>query len=271
MNKFLSLLLIAIVSMGLLFTEAQAKRFGGGRSMGMQRSMSAPHMAPAAAATRSAAGASRWLGPLAGLALGGLLGYFLMQNGIGAGFMSWILLAGVLALLWMVMRKFMHRHSAAGSQYNSVQQPGLRESSLFTAGQATNPSPSVPTYPAGFDAADFIRNAKVQFYRLQAAYDSANLNDLRDFTTPEIFAESQMQIKERGDQPNVTEVVHLDGKILEAINTENGVLVSMEFSGMIRENPGEEAHLFKETWHFIKDNDRQKWLVAGIQLDGLSP
>ncbi len=40
---------------------------------------------------------------------------------------------------------------------------------------------SSTSYPAGFAANDFLRHAKVQFMRLQTAYDTKNLADLRCF------------------------------------------------------------------------------------------
>lgn len=52
--------------------------------------------------------------------------------------------------------------------------------------------------PAGFDAEAFIRTAKVNFIRLQAANDAGNLDDIREFTSPEMFAEIKMQMGERG-------------------------------------------------------------------------
>jgi predicted lipid-binding transport protein (Tim44 family) len=52
--------------------------------------------------------------------------------------------------------------------------------------------------PADFDVAGFTRNAKVNFIRLQAASDTGNLNDIREFTTPEMFAELKMELAERG-------------------------------------------------------------------------
>ncbi len=85
MKRFLMLLMIALTCLSLFAATAEAKRFGGGSSIGKQRTMTpqAPPKAPAAAPAPTAAPApvappaptgNRWLGPLAGLAIGAGLG-----------------------------------------------------------------------------------------------------------------------------------------------------------------------------------------------------
>jgi len=81
MQRVLSIFMALCISLTFAL-DAHAKRFGGGKSFGSapshqtrqapQQTQAAPNQAgrqtPAAAS-----GASRWLGPLAGLAAGGLL------------------------------------------------------------------------------------------------------------------------------------------------------------------------------------------------------
>jgi predicted lipid-binding transport protein (Tim44 family) len=55
--------------------------------------------------------------------------------------------------------------------------------------------------PAAFDSEGFSRTAKMIFIRLQAANDTADLDDLRRFTTPELFASIRLEIQERGATP----------------------------------------------------------------------
>ena len=49
--------------------------------------------------------------------------------------------------------------------------------------------------PAGFPVETFLRSAKTSFIRLQAANDRKDLNDIREYTTPEMFAEISMQLQ----------------------------------------------------------------------------
>src|SRR5258706_352468 len=77
---------------------------------------------------------------------------------------------------------------------------------------------SLNNWPVGFDATQFLRDAKLQFIRLQAAYDQKNLNDIREFTTPEVFAEIRLQFDERGIAENKTDVVSLEADLLDVEN-----------------------------------------------------
>ena len=72
MNKALIALFAAVFSLVLVVDDAEARRIGGGRSSGMQRSITPPaaparNVAPAKpaqpAAAPQASGMSRWLGP----------------------------------------------------------------------------------------------------------------------------------------------------------------------------------------------------------------
>jgi predicted lipid-binding transport protein (Tim44 family) len=47
--------------------------------------------------------------------------------------------------------------------------------------------PSAARFPGGFDAASFLRGAKMNFVKLQLANDQGKLDDIREFTTDEMF------------------------------------------------------------------------------------
>jgi predicted lipid-binding transport protein (Tim44 family) len=134
---------------------------------------------------------------------------------------------------------------------------------------ASQPMPRRPTLEIpGFEVAPFVRVAKTSFIRLQAANDSGDLDDIRDYTTPEMYAEIAMQVKERQGQQK-TEVVSLDADVVEAI-VENGYeIASVRFWGLIRENDASNPEPFDETWHVRrKAGDRKApWLISGIQQD----
>ena len=120
--------------------------------------------------------------------------------------------------------------------------------------------------PAGFDVDGFVRQAKVNFVRLQAANDEGNLDDLREFVTPEMFAELQLQLQERGDVAQRTEVVDLHAEIVECIEEAQRYLVSVRFHGLIREETDGVAEPFDEVWHLVKPADgSREWAIAGIQ------
>jgi predicted lipid-binding transport protein (Tim44 family) len=116
--------------------------------------------------------------------------------------------------------------------------------------------------PAGFDEAGFLKAAKLNFIRLQAANDSGRVEEVREFTTDELFAELQQDI--RGGQQ--TDVVSLQADLVD-LTTEGGQhWASVRFSGLIREAPGEQAAEFAEVWNLVKPaSGAGGWLLAGIQ------
>jgi len=120
--------------------------------------------------------------------------------------------------------------------------------------------------PAGFDTEAFVRNAKVYFVRLQDAWDRGNSNDIREFTTPEMFAEVKLDIDARGTQPNRTDVVQLNADILGVEDRGTESLASVRFHGLIRETEGAAAEPFIEIWNLSKQKyGNEGWLLAGIQ------
>jgi predicted lipid-binding transport protein (Tim44 family) len=111
-----------------------------------------------------------------------------------------------------------------------------------------------------------VRNAKVQFIRLQASFDAANLADLREFTSPEMFAELRMQIEDRKGAANVTEVVSVEAEFLGVDSSDSEHMASVRFYGVIREAVGAPAQSFDEIWNLSKPvSGSGGWILAGIQ------
>lgn len=92
------------------------------------------------------------------------------------------------------------------------------------------------------------------------------MNDLREFTTPEMFAELKQQLLERGASSNHADVVTLEAELLGIETIGNEYLVSVKFSGMIREAGQAQAEAFAEVWNLSKPVSGQGgWVLAGIQ------
>ena len=120
------------------------------------------------------------------------------------------------------------------------------------AALATTPAAVVPiaaNLPADFDAPAFERIAKLIFIRLQAANDVGDLNDLRAFTTPEMFACHQARLQDRGAAAQQTDVVRVDAEVLDVASDADRQLVSVRFHGLIREDAASAAGPFDEVWH----------------------
>lgn len=276
MKKFLMSLIIALTCMSLLSTVAEAKRFGGGGSFGKSRSMPAQQAqrAPAAApAPAPVSSGNKWMGPLAGLAIGAGLATMFAGGGMGGlgGGMSSILMALLAAgVIMFLISKFKN------SQQNSMQYAGgsapysppqAVPGQSFGSGASLSNSGNIPQ---DFPVDSFLRNAKSSFIRLQAANDRKDINDVREYTTPEIFAEISMQMQERGSAVQKTEVLVINAELLEVANDGDYSIASVRFTGQLSENGGTPENV-DEIWHIQKNlyDVNAPWLLAGIQQTNL--
>lgn len=293
MNKLFSAFFAIFVAFALGIADAEAaKRLGGGKSVGSQRQatqpmeprqqQAAPQAAPQqpGAAAPAAAGGNRWLGPVAGLLAGGLLGAMLFGGAFdGIKFMDILLILMLAAGIFFIFR-MMRKPQAQASRSEPLQYAG--------AGAGANPHgqpQSVPNYqpaaaapvaaaqpagnyfPAGFDPESFAQGAKSNFVRLQEANDRGDLSSLRDMMTPDLYREVEAQIRERGATAQKTEVVTLDAKVIEVVTEGDRYVASVRFTGMIREDAGQ-PESFSEIWHLEKPlNGKSGWLMSGIQQD----
>jgi predicted lipid-binding transport protein (Tim44 family) len=277
MNKIATLMTLAVLSFGLATFDAEAKRFGGGKSIGQQRQSISPQAAPKptqAPTAAAAAGGNKWAGPLAGLAAGGLLAALFMGGAFeGVNMMDVLMLAALMAAIFFVIR--MMRKSRQEQVTRPLQYSGMdtnTSNSPITpasmgAGAATEATPKTANIPADFKVEPFLRNAKTSFIRLQAANDARDLNDIREYTTPEMYAEISMQINERGDEPQKTEVLSINAELLEVVTTDDQAIASVRFNGQLRESPNSLPESIDEIWHVQKSlkDAEAVWLLAGIQ------
>ena len=124
--------------------------------------------------------------------------------------------------------------------------------------------------PDGFDADGFLNAAKNNFVTLQSAWDRSDIASLRAMMTDTMLGEIQSQLTEReshtGGNTNKTDVVMLDAKLLGIEDLGNDYMASVEFSGMIREEPSAGPSPFREVWNMTKPKSGGSgWLVAGVQ------
>jgi len=207
-----------------------------------------------------------------GLGLGALLSHF----GLGGEFASMIgtiLMIGLLAFAAMVLFRLLSKKSANQQPTPAFAGPMERSSipevgsNLGSAPQPVNwQSGSAPAIPAGFDTLGFLRHAKTNFLRMQAAWDKADTQDIREFTTPEMFAELKMQLTERGASANHTDVVSLDAELMGVETVADEHLASVRFNGMVKEDEQAPAEGFNEIWVLSKPvSGNGGWLLAGIQ------
>lgn len=281
MKNTLTFLTMVFLSFGLLAFDAEAKRMGGGKNIGSQRqsvnqqqAAPNPQQSPSKAPASAAAGGSKWGGALAGLAAGGLLAALFMggafENINMADILVLLLLAGAVFFIIRMLRKPKTEQSPS-MQYSGMN-TGTRDNfntAPFTPAAATDDQTTYqqPNIPADFKVEPFLRNAKASFMRLQTAHDQGDINEIRDYTTPEMLAEISEQIKERGSAQQKTEVMFIDANLLEVETSNDVAVASVRFTGQLRDGPDGEPEAFDEIWHVQKDlkDPNATWLLAGIQ------
>ncbi|MFZ9314716.1 MAG: TIM44-like domain-containing protein [Burkholderiaceae bacterium] len=155
-------LVFVVATMGL--SEAQAKRMGGGGSIGksatpMQRQATPPAKpaqqqtpptqqatpaqqpagaaaaAPAAAASQAASGASRWMAPLAGLAAGLGLAALASHLGLGEELMGMLMIVLLVAVGFFILRMVLAR--GRGASQSGGFEPAMARSGLGSAGSGS--------------------------------------------------------------------------------------------------------------------------------------
>jgi len=255
----------------------------------------APAAAPTAAGAAPAAAAAKrsWMGPIAGLAAGLGIAALMSHLGLSEAFGNFLMLALLAMAAVFAIRFFMRRAGGQGAQreqlapagappaapsWNQPAAPVLARSNAadgaVSADGSTRLAPMpgstvasvVPSgLPSDFDAEGFSRVAKMIFIRMQAANDTGDLNDLRSFTTPEMFAVAKMELQDRAGKAQTTDVVHVDAEVLDLAKEGERQVVSVRFHGQIREDIDAPVENFDEIWHLTRFGDNPGWSIAGIQ------
>jgi predicted lipid-binding transport protein (Tim44 family) len=235
------------------------------------------------------------MGPIAGLAAGLGIAALMSHLGMGEAFGNFLMMALLAVAALFVIRFLMRRFGAQAPQREQMATAGAApmtpswnkpaeapvmarsnaaDAASVSADGSTRLAPMpgstvasvVPAaLPSDFDAEGFSRLAKMIFIRMQAANDTGDLNDLRSFTTPEMFAVAKMELQDRAGKAQTTDVVHVDADVLDLAKEGERQVVSVRFHGQIREDIGAPAENFDEIWHLTRFGDSPAWSIAGIQ------
>lgn len=297
-KSFVYLVLSSFVLMGASF-DADAKRMGGSKSVGKQSqsvtqkqqaapaqpaqaptaapaSAAKPAAAPAAAQPKKGFGMGGILGGLAaGLGLGWLLSHFGLGEAAASFLMGFLMIAAVAMIgLWLFKRfanngQASYKASPAGGAPWDNQQRFDRQEPVTVSSSSAAPVVEAAVAEVAikdFDQDSFLLNAKKHFVHLQEAWDRGDLEKLREFATPEMFAELNQDLQARATEQNRTEVLTLEADLLGIESLQDIYLASVRFSGMIREQADGPAESFVEVWNLTKPvNGQGGWVLAGIQ------
>ena len=287
-NRIPVLWLVMIFVFALFHTwieQAEARRMGGGRSFGSspsyQRSAPQPSSpqrtqpSPQSPATPAAA-PRPFGGMLGGLLMGGLIGSLLfggMHSWGGLGLLDIIVFGGLLFFLFRFLKARRMATQEAGQTSFSTgldsQETWGSAGSGYGAGQGTAvPAASEEVrIPQDFDQEDFMKGAKAVYTRLQSSWDKRDLEDIRHFSSKEVWEEISRQAQE-DPTPSKTEILRVNARLLEVVSSNSHTVASVLFDVMMRESKEEDmAKQVREIWHFRKDDKDPKsfWVLEGIQ------
>lgn len=286
-----ALLVLAVVAMDV--GQADARRFGGGRSFGGSRSFNKSYSKPAPTQRQSATGSqasgarsSRFGGMggiFGGLLAGTLLGsLFFGHPFAGGGMLDLLLIGGAIFLIMKLMRGRRPATQAAGRSggmgYGGAGPdagPSMRTGGASRAEQGwsnlgASPRPDERPgidVPPGFDEAEFLEGAKALFNRMQTSWDARDLDDIRQFTTDAVYDEVRSQAA-ADPQPSTTEVLMVDGRLLEVRTEGAATLATVFFDAYMREEAvASRSEQVREVWHFRREDGVAggTWRLDGIQ------
>ncbi|RJR49264.1 MAG: Tim44 domain-containing protein [Desulfobacteraceae bacterium] len=285
MVRKISIMIIGISLMAFFFDGlAEARRMGGGRSFGSRPSYQNRSVAPQkqtnqAQPQQGAAGRPGGLfgglgGMMGGMLMGGLLGSLLFGGGMrgfgGPGLLDILVIGGGLFLLFRYLKSRRTASQEAGgmSFQGGGYQPQERSMPGSSWGGAASKEDAVTAQaiPAGFDAEDFLKGAKAAYNRLQDSWNKRDLEDIRQFTSPEVWEEINRQAM---DEPagGKTEIVLVNAKLLEVKSEGDETIASVYFDVLMRESAEEQRpKQVREVWHFSKEEAPGSfWKLEGIQ------
>jgi Tim44-like domain len=298
-HRFGCVALTAFTALAFLAaTDAGAARFGGGRSVGVQRpvtvtprtSTQAPAVpspsasasfngpaadpvmprgaatAPAAASAptapaRPTAGPGSWLGPIAGLAAGLGIASLVSRSGASAAGAA-ILFVALFAIGGAALARVLVARKAAGAARPAR---GARDAFEPRFGSALAARAQPSHWPAEFDAERFAREALQQFRSLQRAYDNGDTAALAEVMTAELYTEAVRELRQRGLHVP-TQFDSVAAEVIDVTTEADLFWVGVRFHGLAREGGATVAQPFDELWNLSKPTDGSSgWLVAGIQ------
>lgn len=280
MQRFMTVFLALCLGLTLSL-DANAKRLGGGKSFGSapshqatqtrQTAPTATAAAPMAGKAAAASGASRWLGPLAGLAAGGLLASMFMGDGFEGMQMLDMLIIALIAFLafrFIASRRKQQANAqpamAGGVPYQR-DMPQSAPASIFGGSSAASVKAPIKA-PAWFNETSFVNAGREHFLSLQQHWDANEMDKIAEFTTPQLQAFLQQERADLGDAFQSTYIDNLDVQLDGIDDQADKTIATLTFSGIEKTSRFDQGEAFSESWRMERaQGDNQPWLIAGMR------
>ncbi|TDF83304.1 Tim44 domain-containing protein [Pseudomonas sp. H9] len=285
MQRFLSIALALCIGLTMSLDASAAKRMGGGKSSGaapIHQTRQAAPATPAASPTApgrapaAASGASKWLGPLAGIAAGGLLASMFMGDGFDGMQIFDILIMALIAFLVFRFiaarrRKQQPQMAAAGhAPYQREAHQPAAQPSIF-GGSAAPAAAAHPVInaPAWFNEQNFLAAARNHFQTLQQHWDANEMDKIAEFVTPQMLQFLKQERAELGDGFQSTYIDNLNVQLEGVDDRADKTIATLTFSGVSKNSRFDQGEVFSESWNMERaQGENQPWLVAGIRQNG---
>ncbi|MFJ4193790.1 Tim44 domain-containing protein [Pseudomonas sp. NPDC089534] len=292
MKRFLSIAMALCIGLTMSLDVNAAKRFGGGKSSGAAPTHQTSQMAPsspgmggaaatagaagAAGAAAKAGGASRWLGPLAGIAAGGLLASMFMGDGFqGMQFFDILIMALIAFVIFRFIaarrRKQQEQFAPAGHapmQREAFEQKPAAMGSIF-GGSAAPAARPVINAPAWFNEQRFLEAARSHFQALQQHWDANEMDKIAEFVTPQMLEFLKRERADLGDGFQSTFIDNLQVQLEGVDDRADKTIATLTFSGVSKTSRFDQGEAFNESWNMERpQGENQPWLVAGIRQNG---
>lgn len=273
MRTLLATLMALMVLSFAGIDESEARRLGGGKSFGKSFTTSPfkrQQASPTGAQTAAAATGRRGIfgGMLGGLLVGGLFAWMLGGAFEGLQMMDIIILAAIAYLLFRLFRSMSHAKSMV---------EGGRTAYAGTSpfGKTPPPEPGsiavsggdVPfNLPTDFDLSAFLEGARAHYRTLQEAWNSSDLETLREYFSPVLFEQLRAERDSLGGDQH-TEVMFVDAELGRADYDTTQAQISLIFSGRYRDTGEGVEEDIHDIWHLERDltQPNAPWLIVGIE------
>lgn len=298
-RMFAIILALSVFSTFAMPDDADARRFGGGRSIG--RTTTVRPSAPAgvtssqqhfqqqnSAISNNAAGAAAMSrrgmfgGLFGGLLAGTLLGSLLSGGGFAGGFgMLDLIIIGLLIYFGMKFfrnrqqnsnnKQYYSQHSSSDYSNQNINQNGQNQAGNNAAAawdnlrsdrhEQTNAYQSTGT----FNTEEFLAGAKQLYVRMQESWDLRDIDDIKQFTSPVMHKDIEEQFKE-DPNPSKTQIILINANVLEVKQEGDYEQVAVLFDVLMKEAENQDNEQVKEIWNFSRNKAKNgTWILDGIQ------
>ena len=274
MQRFLSIFAVFFLGLSMIVIsfDAEARRFGGGRSFGKapsHYSRQATPNKPVSSPTKQAAPGRSWMGPLAGLMAGGLLASLLMGGGFsGINFFDIIIVAVLAFFVIRFLRGRMQTQQAGNANQPTTNAFQRQDNNQPIFGSQSNMATSAPVInaPTWFNADSFLAVAKEHFMSLQAQWDSNEMDKIAEYVTPEMLTFLRQERAEDGTGFQSTYIDNL-AVVLDGVDDDaDKTVATLTFTGVAKTSRFDQGEAFNESWRMEREQgDNKPWLVAGIR------